>query len=216
MSESIQVTPQVSAGAPKAKVSPLEPTTTQVAAEEPGSFNDVLANYSEVENDTAEQSSAETLTEMDELLPQEMLNIGNDLPQQDKAIMWQALFSLQPDEAVSNSPIPSQLQNLSLLDGQRKPASGATFGNQDYFNTMLMQNKDTASSLPAGFTGNNISMQLAASQIIPGSNDALLFNMNEQISPLHAPNSVTSQSLSAVGFGTAVQAANTQTQMALF
>ena len=217
MSESMQVTPPVSAGAPKAKVSPLESTNTPVSNEESGSFNEVLANYSELENDTAEQSSDDTLIEMDEVLPQEMLENGNDLPQQDKTIMWQALFLLQPDKAVSSTPIttiPSQLQNLSLLDGQRKLTSNATFGNQDYFNTMLLQNKDTSNSLPTGFTGNNISMQLAASHFIPESNDALLLNMNEQILPIQSPNSAASQSLSAVGFGTAIQAANTQTQMA--
>ena len=104
MSESMQVTPPVSAGAPKVKVSPLESADTQVATEESGSFNQVLANYSEVENESTEQSSDYALTEIDEFLPHEMLEVGNDLPQQDKTILWQALFLLQPDKSVSTTP----------------------------------------------------------------------------------------------------------------
>ena len=57
-------------------------------------------------------------------------------------------------------------------------------------------------------------MQLAAAQFNPQTNEGILFNMTEQISPMQGVTSTLTQSLAAVGLGTATQAAATQTQMA--
>ena len=215
MSNSIQLTPSATADTTSPKLSSLDSGTITPAGDDPKGFTAVFASYAESDPDAAKLQIDENLTELlNEMLPQEMLVDGNSLPEGDKTAMWQALMLLQPAENnIVNSPA-SQKLGMDLLDSQRKPAFSSTLLNQDYFNNLTAQIKEDSAPLPAGFTPNNISMQLAATHFSQEKNDALLLNMDEQLIPLQGTNTTLSQSLSAVGLGTATQAAVTQTQMA--
>lgn len=244
MSESIQVMSSASAGTNQSKLSSLESAENPASNDDLSGFTAVLAS-AESETDTVEQQIVENSSELlNELLPKEYLVDGNSLPADEQVAMWQALMLLQPAEnTVANSTLP-QLQSVNLLDSKGKQAINPELLKQDYFNTLSMQNKDVAvslpmqnkdavTSLPAGFATNNISMQLAAAQFTPATNEAhnismqlaaaqfspdtneaLLLNMSEQLPPVQGTSSTLSQSLAAIGLGTATQAAATQTQMA--
>lgn len=233
MSHSIQVTPSASAGIQQSKLSSLESVDNPVSNDDSGGFTAALAS-AESETDTAEQQLNENFYEpLNESMPKEYLVDGNSLPADEQIAMWQALMLLQPAEnTVANSTSP-QLQSTNLLDSKGKPAIDSRLLKQGYFNTLSMQNKDAAATLPAGFATNNnsmqlaaaqftpvtneahnISMQLAAAQFTPDTNETILLNMSEQLQPVQGTSSPLSQSLAAVGLGTATQAAATQTQMA--
>jgi flagellar hook-length control protein FliK len=215
MSESIQITPSASAGAQQSKLSALESGNNPESTDDSTGFTAVFASYVESETDAAEQQLDENVTELlNELLPQEMLADGNSLPEGEKAAMWQALLLLQPAENVMNNSTASQMQNISLLDGQRKSVWSQSMLNQDYFNNPGLQNKEPGTSIPANLAVNNISAQLAAAHFTSATQESQLLNMNEQLIPLQGTNSNLSQSLAAIGLGTATQAAATQTQMA--
>lgn len=215
MSESIQVTPSASAGVQQSKLSSLDSANNPAASDDLVGFTAVFASYAETEPSATEQQMDENLTELlNELLPQNMLEDGNSLPQTDDAAMWQALMLLQPAENVISNSSAQQMQTMGLLDGQRKPVLNQSMINQDYFNNLNMQNKEFGSSLPAGFAANNINAQLAAAHFTTENRESILLNMNEQLVPVQATNSNISQGLAAVGLGTATQAATSQTQMA--
>lgn len=215
MSESMQVLPSANAGVPQSKLSSVGSGDNTGATEDSSAFTAVLAGYVETESDAAEQQVDENLSALlNQLMPQEAQIEGNSLPEDEKAALMQALLLLQPAERqITNLP-STQGQGISLLDGQRKPVLTPVLLNQDYFNTMAIQNKEAGSALPAGFAQNNIGMQLSAAHFNPETNDALLLNLNEQLMPVQNTTSTLSQGLAAVGFGTATQAAATQTQMA--
>ncbi|MCW8901577.1 MAG: flagellar hook-length control protein FliK [Gammaproteobacteria bacterium] len=215
MSESMQVTPSATAGAQQSKLSSLNSTSNSAPGEDTEGFTAVFASYIETEPGVTEQQMNENLTQLlSELLPQNMPEDGNSLPQADDAAMWQALMLLQPAENTLSNSASNQLQSISLLDGQRRSALSPAMLNQDYFNNLGMQIKEPGTSIPAGLAANNISAQLAAAHFIPENRETLLLNMNEQLLPVQSTNSTVSQGLAAVGLGTATQAATTQTQMA--
>jgi len=211
MSESIQLTPSASAGSSQSKLSSLESVNNPDSGDDSAGFTAVFASYTESEPDTVEQKVDEDLSELlSQLLPQEMVEDGNALPEQDKAVLWQAMFALQPSENIVQLAVP---QTISLLDTQRKPVINPDLLSQDYFNTLAMQSKESAASLSSDHALKNINMQLAAAQINPETREAILFNMNDALAPVHATSSTLSQGLAAVGLGTATQSAVTQTQL---
>jgi len=233
MSHSIQTTPSASAGIQQSKLSSLESANSPASNDDSGGFTTVLASAAS-ETDTAEQQLNENSSKsLNELLPKDYLVDGNSLPADEQIAMWQALMLLQPVEnTIANSTSP-QLQSINLLDSKGKPAIDPRLLTQDYFNTLSMQNKDVAATLPAGFAMDNISMKLAAAQFTPatteahnismqlaaaqfssGTTEALLLNLSEQLPPVQGTNSMLAQSLAATGLGTATQAAATQTLMA--
>ena len=230
MSESMQVLPSAGAGASQSKVSSVINGDSIGSTEDPEGFNAVFASYVETEPAVVEQQVDENLTALlNQLLPQDPQLDGNTLPAEEQAAMWQALMLLQPAENAINTSTSTStfnpLQGSSLLEGQRKPVLSPVLSNQDYFNTIALQNKELTDALPAGFaqnnlsiqpsfTQNNVGIQLAAAHFNPETNDALLLNLNEQMMPVQNTTSTLSQGLAAVGLGTATQAAATQTQMA--
>ncbi len=215
MSESIQFTPAASTAAPQSKLLSSELATNTVSGDDPAGFTAVFASYTETEPAVAEQQIDENLTDLlNQLLPQEAIVDGNSLPQQDEVVMWQAVMLLQPAENVLTNTSTNTLQSIGLLENQRKPDLNSFILKQDYINTLSMQTKEPGTSIPAGFAVNNITAQLAAAHFTPENNESTLLNMNEQLVPIQAATSNLSQSLAAVGLGTATQAATTQTQMA--
>ena len=215
MSESMQVLPSAGAGASQSKISSVVNGDSIGSTEDPTGFNAVFASYVETEPAVVEQQVDENLTELlNQLMPQDTQLDGNTLPAEEQAAMWQALMLLQPTESAINNSTSNPLQGMSLLEAQRKPTLSPMLANQDYFNTMASQSKELPNSLPAGFTQNNMGIQLAAAHFNPETNDALLLNMNEQLIPAQNTTSTLSQGLAAVGLGTVTQAAATQTQMA--
>ncbi|MCK5387198.1 MAG: flagellar hook-length control protein FliK [Gammaproteobacteria bacterium] len=233
MSHSIQATPSANAGIQQSKLSSLESADNPASNDDSGGFTAVFAS-AESETDTAKQQPNENSSELlNELLPKDYLVDGNSLPADEQTAMWQALMLFQSAENVLTNSTSTQLQSINLLDSKGKLAIDPRLLNQDYFNTLSMQNKDAAATLPADFSKNNISMQLAAAQFTsatneahnmsmqlaaaqftPDSNESILLNLSEQLPPVQGTNSILSQSLAATGLGTATQAASTQTQMA--
>jgi len=213
MSESMQVLSSAGAAVSQSKVSSSGSGDNTGSTEDFTGFTAVLATYVETETDSTEQQADENLTTLlNQLMPQDEQLDGNLLPADEQTAIWQALMMAQPSE---NAKINSaQLQSINLLDGQRKSAFSPETLNQNYFNMMALQNKDNGGGLPASFAQNNISMQLAAAQFSPEVKDALLLNMNEQLMSVQGNNTMLSQSMAAVGLGTATQAAATQTQLA--
>ncbi len=215
MSESMQVLPSAGAGASQSKVSSVGNADNTGSTEDSAGFNAVFASYVETEPAAVEHQVDENLTELlNQLMPQDAQLDGNSLPAEKQVAMWSALMLLPPTETAINNSTSNPLQGITLLEGQRKPTLNPTLSNQDYFNTMALQTKEMPNSLPAGFTQNNMGIQLAAAHFNPEANDALLLNMNEQLIPAQNTTSTLSQSLAAVGLGTVTQAAATQTQMA--
>ncbi len=215
MSTSIQITPSTNTNNGQLKLSSAESASNTATSDDPAGFTAVFASYTEAEPAVAEQRIDENISDiLNQLLPQEMLTDGNNLPQADDAVMWQALLLMQPDEnLISNTPV-NALQGAGLFDSQHKPALNSSMLNQNFLNTLTMQPKEPGTSIPAGLAANNITAQLAAAHFIPDNNDALLANVNEQLLPIQGTNSNLSQSLAAVGLGSATQAATTQAQMA--
>ncbi len=213
MSESIQISPSAAAATQKSKSSSVESANNAESNDDSTGFTAVFASYTETKSDTAEQTADENLTElMSQLLPQDIGDDGKALPEQDPALILQAMLLLQPAEKASSLSSSSQLQSIGLFDGQRKSTLNPSLMNPDYFNMLAMQNKqsDSATGMPL----NGLNIQLSAAQFNPDTNDALLFNMNELALPVQATSSSLSHSLAAVGLGTATQAATTQTQLA--
>lgn len=215
MSTSIQITPSTNTNNGQSKLSSAESASNTATSEEPAGFTAVFASYTEAEPAVAEQHIDENISDiLDQLLPQEMLVDGNNLPQADDAVMWQALLLMQPDEnRTSNTPV-NALQSAGLFDSKHKPVLNSSMLNQNFLNNLTMQPKEPGTSIPAGFAANNITAQLAAAHFIPDNSDALLANVNEQMLPIQGTSSNLSQSLAAVGLGSATQAATTQAQMA--
>jgi len=215
MSDSIQFTPPANTGTAQSKLSSSESAANPATSEEPAGFTAVFASYTDAEPAVTEQQIDENLTGMlNQLLPQETLMDGNSLPAQDDAVMWQALMLLQADENVLTNSSSNLPQSIGLFDSQRKPVLNSSMLNQDYFNTLSMQAKEPGTSVPASLAVNNISAQLAAVHFMPENRESVLLNLNEQLVPLQTTNSNLTQSLAAVGLGSATQAAATQTQMA--
>ena len=252
MSESMHVLPSANAGVSKSKPSSFESGSTPVSNDESSTFDDALASYSDTEKDVNAQNNEAGDTDTGEFVPQDLKELGNMLPQDENAIMWQALMIVLPEaqsksvtlmpsatlKPSGNKDSLSQLQSVSLLDldGESNPdtpptllhRSGFSGGlerqekstlnpnllNQSYFNSMLMQNKDAAVATPDGIISNNINMQLAAAHFNPEMNESLILNLSEQHAPVQGASTLLSQSLAAVGLGTATQAATAQTQMA--
>jgi len=215
MSESIQITPSANAGAQQSKASPLDSANNTDSTDNPAGFTAVFASYVESEPDATQQQMDQNLAELfNELLPQETLSDGNLLPEQDQTAMWQALMLIQPAENALSNSAASSMQSISLLDSPRKQMTNAQLMNQDYFQNAGLQSKEFGNTLPTGMATNNINAQLAAAHFLPEKNESILLNMNEQLMPVQSTSSTLTQSLAAVGLGTATQAAATQTQMA--
>lgn len=216
MSNSIQTSPSVSADVQQSKLSSMESADNSASSEDSGGFTAALASV-ESETDSAEQALTESSVDvLSDTIPKEFLVDGNSLPADEQAAMWQALLLLQPTDNVTKNVSLPQLQSVSLPDSKSQPVViNPELFKQDYFNTLSLQSKDAATSLPVGFAANNVSMQLAAAQFNPNTNtnETLLLNI-EQLPPVQNTTSILSQGLAAVGLGTATQAATTQTQMA--
>ncbi|MCK4711220.1 MAG: hypothetical protein KAU21_21595, partial [Gammaproteobacteria bacterium] len=211
MGDSILVTPGANSASQQTKLTPLDTTDNTGTSDNLDGFTAVLASYSESYPEASGQNMDENLTELlSHLLPQNMLEDGNSLPQEDQTVMWQTVMMFQPAENVTTNVQSNQAQTLGLFDNSRKPVINTSILSQNYFNTLVAQNKELTNALPA----NSVSAQLAAAHFIPDAQESLLLNVNEQLVPIQGVNSTLSQGLSAVGFGTATQAANTQTLMA--
>ena len=216
MGESIQVTPSVNTATAQSKMSSLDSADNAASTDDSEGFTAVFASYTESETDTEKQKQDENLTDLlHKLLPQNISDDVNSLPQVDAAIMWQAAMLLQPGENVATHLSSPQSQNIGLFDNARQPVFNASLLNQDYFNNLAMQSKTIGTnSLPAGLATNNITAQLSAAHFIPEAHESLLLNVNEQLLPIQGTSTSLSPGLAAVGFASATQAANTQTQMA--
>ena len=218
MSESIQVTPPNTAGAHQSKFSSLDTGKNPESTDDSSEFTSVFASYIESEPGATEQQMDENLVEaISEVLPEDMLNHGNMLPEDDSVSMWQAMLMIQPDEkALANTTSPA-IQNIGLFDNLRKPMLNPQSLNQSYFQNLTTQNNEAATnSISAGVAFNNVGAQLAAVHFMPESNDSLMLNMTEQLIPMQGTNNSLLLGLAAVGIGggTATQVATTQTQMA--
>lgn len=210
MSESIQAAPSASTGTQRSTMTSVDSSTNAESSDDSAGFTALFASYSELEADVSKQQIDENLNALlSELLPQDALKDGNSLPQDDNVAMWQAFLLLDPVETA----MPS-IQSLGVLDSQSRVIPASQLFNQNYLQRTGMQNKDVGMTIPIGVSTNNISAQLAATNFIPEMNESVLLNMNEQFMPVQGTSSNLSQGLAAVGFGTATQAANTQTQMA--
>lgn len=210
MNNSINVSPSASAGVQQSKSVSSESANSLAYSEEDGGFTQALASI-ESEAVQAEQQLLERYTEMvSDITADEILTDGNSLPAEEQAAMWQAMLLQQPIETVTTNSTSPQLQSMDLLDSQRKPTMTLPQLKADYFTTITKQNKDVASAFPL----NNGSIQLAAAQFIPEKSEGFIISMSEQLAPVQGVSSTLTQSLAAVGLGTATQAASTQTQMA--
>jgi len=218
MSDSLQLMPSASAGAnaTKTNVSTAASGENTPSGDDVSGFTAVFASYVEPETAASEQQIDQHLTELlAAILPQDMLDAGNTLPEAEKAAIWQAFMQLQPSESLDlNTATVAQLQGNNVLDSQRKPIMNPHLLSQDYFQTLAMKTKEAGLQSTTGLPANHITTQLAAAQFNPNTNEVLLLDMNEQQVPVQAGNSAITTGLAAVGLGTATQAAATQTQMA--
>ena len=218
MSDSMQVLSSANAGATQSKFSTTGNAENTASIDDPAGFNAVFASYVETDPEAVGQQVDENLTDLlNQLMPQELQVDGNPLPENEKIAMLQALFAIQPAEITASNLPGTQPQSISLLDGQRKPAMNPALLDQDYFNTLVMQNKEGKELFPVAFAKNKDGMPLSSAPlnlIATNINETLLQNMGDQSSPVMNSNSTLSHSLAAVGFGTATQASTTQTQMA--
>lgn len=220
MSDSMQVLSSANAGTTQSKFSTLGNAENMSSVDDPSEFNAVFASYIETDPDVVEQQVDENLTALlNQLMPQELQVDGNSLPENEKIALLQAMFAVQQPAEITTANLPNtQLQSISFMDGQRKSDMNPILLNQDYFNTLAMQNKEGNDLLPIGIAKNNSSTTLLSAQLNPittNINEALFQNVGEQqSSSVIGSNTTLSQSLAAVGFGTATQASTTQTQMA--
>ena len=228
MSNVIQSSAPANAGVQPSKIS-MESTDNSASNDDLSDFGSALAGA-----ESEAQAEEEQLLENSSHVVTKSPIDGNSLPAEESAELWQTLMLIQPDnpadeqpvllqasmllQPVENASVKSflpQSQGISFLDNKSKPFLSPEMYKQDYFNFLSMQNKDTAGSIPAGFSSNNINVQLAAAQFMPEKNEALIFNLTEQLQPAATTlNTTLSQSLGAVGLGTTTQAAAAQTQMA--
>lgn len=216
MNESVQITPSASAGSQQSKFSSLETGNKPESTDEPSEFTAVFASYTESDSNATEQQIDENLTALlSELLPEDILKDGNMLPEDKNVAMWQAIMTFQPADNLLSSASSTPTQSISLLTNSRQQMLNPQLINQDYFQSLVVQNKSAGTNdVTAGLVTNNISAQLAAAHFAPESHEPFLLNMNEQLIPAQGTNTSLAQSLAAVGQGTATQAATTQTQMA--
>lgn len=227
MSNLIQTSVPANAGVQSSKIS-MESADSSASNDGSSDFTTALASL-ESEVQSKEQ---QLLENSPELITESRID-GNSLPAEESAELWQNLMLIQPESPADGQPVllqasmllqpaenipvnsvSPQSQSISLLESKNKPFISPEMYKQDYFNLLSMQNKSAAAFLPAGFSPNDINMQLAATHFMPEKNEALLFNMTEQLQPAPSINTTLSQSLAAVGLGTTTQAAATQTQMA--
>jgi len=216
MNGSVQITPSASAGTQQSKFSSLETGSKPESMDEPSEFTAVFAGYTESDSNATEQQIDQNLTALlSELLPEDILKDGNMLPEDKNVAMWQAIMTFQPAENLLPSTSSTPTQSISLLTNSRQQILNPQLTNQDYFQSLTVQNKRAGTNdITAGLVTNNISAQLAAAHFSPESHEPFLINMNEQLIPVQGTNTSLAQSLAAVGLGTATQAATTQTQLA--
>lgn len=233
MSNLIQTSTQAGTNAQPSKTSVMGVNDNQELSDDPSGFSSALASAeSDTESTGNNLAESPSVAKKDQLTEQD-ISSGNALPAEEQAAMWQALMLLQPDSSTDEQAIllqasimtpnveknisntmPAELQNISLLDTKNKPTLDSSMYKQDYFNFLSSLNKDAPNAPSSGFATNNIALQLAGAQFSKESNDTLMANLPEQFQPIQGTNTTLSQSLSAVGLGTATQAAATQTQMA--
>jgi flagellar hook-length control protein FliK len=216
MSDSIQMTAAAAITAPPQSKSSAGNVSNTDSEDDSTAFNAVFSGYVASDAEATEKKMAENMADLfNPSLPQELLVSGNTLPEEDTPQSWQALMLLQPaDNAISNS---TQFKATDLLE-QRKPVlssrdNGALL-TQQFTQDLGLQLKDTENALLIGPAAQNLSSRLSEVQFIPDKNATLLVSVTEQTVPIHGGNSTLNQSLAAVGLGTAVQAATTQTHMA--
>ena len=214
-SSSIQLTPAVVNAAQSSKSSALEGVDGQGLKGEASEFNAMLTNYVESEPVTNTQKMNQSVSDLfNQDLPQDLLTTGNNLPQQDTALAWQSAIAMQPGQNVLPNSV--ELQKNYLLDQQRNPVQQTGLQNNSLLNQQYLtsvENNEAGNSLGATPASNNISSQLAAVHFTPERNEVSLVAANDQLVPIQGPNTGISQGAAAVGLGSAVQAANTQTQM---
>lgn len=216
MSESLQVTPSANTGAAQLKFSSLESGNDPASSDNSADFTAIFASFVESEPSVIEFSATDqgNITDLlNELLPQDILEDGNSLPEDEKSAMWQVLMLLQPAENIITNSTSKQMQSISLLDNQHKPVLNSSWLNQDYFRSQGRQNKEAGTPISSGLAANNISTQPAAAHFTPDTKESLFLNINEQLMPVQGTSSSLSQGMVAIGFGTATQAATAQTQM---
>jgi len=218
MSESIQIaTAAAVAASPQSGSAAGGQAAATASVDKPSGFNAMFESYVAAEPATTEQQMNQGMSGLfNTELPQELIAAGNPLPQVDTAASWQAFMQIQPDEMALSAT--ASLKSDTLLEQQGKPLQASTANssllNQQLSQDLSMQNKGAA--IPSGVPAvtNVASPQLNTAQFNPESAEALAINMDE-IAPLpQLPTSTTHQSLAAVGFGTAVQAATSQAQAA--
>jgi len=233
MSNLIQTATPAATNVQPSKASAKSINESQELSDDQTGFSSALAS-AESETESTENNLIESssVAGNDQLAEQDIAS-GNALPAEEQAAIWQALMLLQPDSAADEQAILLQaavitpgtdkaasnllapeLQNINLLEGKNKSVLNPNMLKQDYFNFLSSLNKDATSTPSSGFAANNIALQLAGAQFSKDSNETLMANMPEQFQPIQGINTTLSNSLSAVGLGTATQAAATQTQMA--
>lgn len=219
MSESIQIAAAAAAATnPQSGSSAVGKGADVASTGDPSGFNALFTSYVEAEPATTEQQINQNMTGLfSSELPQELTVAGNPLPEVDTAAAWQTLMQVQPEGKTLSNAV--NLKTDLLLDQQRKPLQASTLNpsllNQQLSQDLVMQNKDAATTpLGVSATTTVASPQLNAVQFNPEAAEALAVNMNETPPVSQAPTATTNQSLAAVGLGTAVQAAASQTQSA--
>lgn len=129
-------------------------------------------------------------------------------------LLEQQKKSVQQPSLIENALSNSKATNNTLLDKQPTSLLNSSLLEQDYYQSLVMQ-QQTDSGLPVSANLNNhVSTQLAAAHFTPERSEALLLNMNEQLSPTQGMNSNLQSGLAAAGLAGAAQAAPTQTHMA--
>lgn len=218
MSDSIQSMSSAGAGASKGVLlSKGSPEVNTETSGEPAEFTAVFAEFLQTDPSISDQTLDEGLAEiLAALLPQEMLEDGKFLPEGDSTALWQAYLQIQPsaNDISNKGGVALQLQAVNLFDGQRKPVAEPPVLSQAFLLTSGLNPEDQVNALTEGGTARNIAAQIAALQINPAAKDAILFNINENTTPVHATNSTLSNSLSALGFASGTHAASSQTQHA--
>ena len=215
MNESIKLMPAAVADGQKAKLSPLQVDVNSAENDGMSGFTAVLTQYLQADPEVSEQQMGEEMAELlAALLPPEMLSDGKALPASENELVTQIMMSFQaiPNTA-TNSGSVLQSQDLNLLNGQRNPVLNPAILNQGYFKSADFNSENQLNMLTQATMNQNSGIQLAAAHFNPATNESFYININDQLIPTQSTTPLAN-GLAAVGFGTATQAANTQTQMA--
>ncbi len=215
MSESIQSLPVAT---PQGSQS-SKPVSNEMAADaaensDSAGFTAIFAQYVETEPDALEQQSQQELADMlGELLSQSLPADGKTLPEDEQAILLQAMLLIPAQQNSLQSGTPGSLSSSAVTDvlqGSRQPA----LLNPDYFQMLSAQTQQQGKLMAEGFKGADLSAQLAASHFVAGNGDDALLTMADFANQNQSMQPAFNAALSATGFGSVNHSAATQTQLA--